>query len=132
MILVQKEDYEGRSGFEQLFEKPNKLCIWWDLDARIEWDDNPFTWDELCIALELKGGGSSQQALQTYQSWEKEKKRKFIVLYCKIKDQERENYRDCPTLSKEKIDIHNVGVREIELVVEALLFPNLKATILED
>lgn len=95
-------------------------CYAWN-EGKICWSSNPFTWNDVCIALEVKkeAGGSTGRIdtwnwNQGYEKLSKEKKKRFITLICKIKG------KPDITEKKEVKDI-KVTSKDIELTVNAIL-----------
>lgn len=97
-----------------------KQYLTWDqTEYPIQWDNNPYTWDEVFILLEVAqaaGGGGYQQA---YQKLDKEKKKKLIRLIAKVKGEE---------FKEEKYVQEDIEViaKDIELVVNEILVPKVK------
>lgn len=132
-VKVNPSDYQDRIGFGELFTGPDfSQCLAWDDDHRIEWNNNPFCWDEVCIVLELIGGGSAYDAYELYKNWEEEKKKQFVTLYIKVKEQQDHIYTHEKRMRKEKITTSDVTVEDIEFVVESVLRPMVSITLEEN
>lgn len=96
-------------------------CYAWN-EGKICWSDNPFTWNDVCLAIEVKkaAGGKSFDGIDTwdwnqgYEKLSKEKKKRFITLVCKIKGQSD---------ITEKKEVENIKItsKDIELTVNTIL-----------
>ncbi len=96
-----------------------KQYLTWDQTTYpIQWDNNPYTWDEVFILLEIAqaGGGGYGQA---YQKLEKEKKKKLIKLIAKVRGEE---------FKEEKYVNEDVDViaKDIEIVINEVLGAKVK------
>lgn len=122
-LKVNPATYQDNPDFSELFNPPNYTqCIAWDDTANICWDDNPFTWDEVCLVLELASGGAVNTQ-RAYEEWAEEKKRQFITVYVKVKGDDQHIYTHEHSETHEKITTSNVTIQDIELVVERVLRP---------
>lgn len=118
ILTVTRQEYAGRVGFERLFTAPDfKQCLCWDDDARVMWNENPFTWDEICLVLELLNGGGDPE--DVYDQWDEKKKKRFVTLYCKIKSQNADTYIEIPPITKEVVKTKSITFKELNEVIEA-------------
>jgi len=99
-----------------------QYLTWEQTEYDIQWNNNPYTWDEVFILLEIVeeilGGGVPSEA---YQKLEKEKKKRLITLIAKVRGEE---------FKEEKYvqeDI-KVIVKDIEIVAKEVLGIELKIT----
>ena len=92
-----------------------KYLTWDQTEYPIQWDNNPYTWDEVFVLIEVletvQGGGGYHDA---YKHLEPEKKKTLIKLIAKVKGEkfEEEKYK------QNKI---SVKVEDIELVIKEVL-----------
>lgn len=88
------------------------ICFTWDT-ANFLWNDNPYTWDDVCFAQELLAGHSD------ISGWSQEKKKRFIELYIKVKKQtEPEIFYGLRPLNKDS----NKEVKDIDISIENVSF----------
>ena len=106
-------------------------CVTWD-EADLQWNQTNLTWNDVCIALEVAGGGGiakvndqdlwgfedSDLWLQNYNKLDKAKKDRFIELVCMVKGED--GYAEEYSESKEKQDIE-ISVDDIKLTVKSIL-----------
>jgi hypothetical protein len=105
-------DYKGWPGFpdeDYIFGSYVK----WE-DAKFNWDENPYTWDEVRYVIILTSGKSSSQVYDTLKK-DKEERKRFIKLVCKVKG--IETYSGKKTIDE---DIA-ITVEDIKLVVKEVL-----------
>jgi hypothetical protein len=99
-----------------------QYLTWEQTQYDIQWNNNPYTWDEVFILLEiieeLGGFGGPEVG---YQKLDKEKKKKLITLIAKVRGEEfkEEAYKN--------EDI-KVIVKDIEIVAKEVLGIELKIT----
>lgn len=99
-----------------------KYLTWEQVEYDIEWSNNPYTWDEVFVLIELieeiQGLGGPEIG---YQKLGKEKKKKLITLIAKVRGEEfkEEAYKN--------EDI-KVIAKDIELVAKEVLGIDLKIT----
>ena len=88
--------------------------------ANFQWDDNPYTWDDCAITQEvvdvIQAGGSYQEVFK-----DKEKKKKFIKLICKVEGVE---YKETKEIKERQIRITDVA-----LVAKEVLGVDIKVEI---
>lgn len=87
-----------------------KFCYCW-VDADFNWNTNEFTWNDVCIVLDLaqKGGGYFDE----FQKLEKEEKEEFIKLILKVKGEK--------IVEKKKRKRYKVTATDVELTVKTVL-----------
>ena len=85
-------------------------------DADFLWNDNPYTWDEVELVVEVIDAGGGFDELT------KEKKKKFIELICKIKGIQvysgKKPVRDNIKITTKDIKLAAKEVLGIDLTVE--------------
>lgn len=59
------------------------VCIKWN-EAHILWNDNPYTWDDVCIAEEIVGSGIAGDWVGAYDKLDKRKKKRVIEVIAMI------------------------------------------------
>jgi hypothetical protein len=85
--------------------------IKWE-NADFKWNDNPYTWDEVLLVLELTKGGAGEEE---WPQWNEQKKNKFIKLILKV-------HGDTITESKKReIKQYKIKAKDIKLVVKEVL-----------
>lgn len=94
----------------------DKIPYKWNT-ANILWNNNPYTWDDVALILEVLGGGSDYQTIFR----DKEKKKKFIKLICKVEGVE---YKETKEIKKRQIRITDVA-----LVAKEVLGVDIKVEI---
>jgi hypothetical protein len=102
---------------------PQRIPFQWN-NANFTWNANnpfpnqsktPFTWDDCALIFELitsLNGGSPEDV------WDREKKKKFIKLFCKVQGKE---YKETKEIKNYKIRISDVA-----LVAKEVLGINIK------
>ena len=89
--------------------------IKWE-DANFLWNDNPYTWDEVELVVEVVSAGDSFEKLP------EKKKKKFIELVCKIKGikvySNKKPVRDNIKITAKDIKLAAKEVLGIDLTVE--------------
>ena len=90
--------------------------IKWE-DANFLWNNNPHTWDEVLLVLDVvqSGDGTAEGLLKVVDQLEPEKKKRFIKLVCKVKG--IETYSGQKTIR----DDIKVTTKDIELIVKEIL-----------
>ena len=101
------------------------VCYKWS-EANFCWGDNPYTWNEVCLAEEVLGAGSgdhiiSPNWLDAYDKLDDTKKREFITLICKVKKQDEESYYKKFNLKSEKYKNKKAFTMDIRMTVEDVL-----------
>lgn len=94
-----------------------KYLTWEQTEYPIQWDNNPYTWDEVFVLIEiLEGvqGGGHKDYHDAYKHLKPEKKKVVIKLIAKVKGQEfvEEKYK--------QEDI-KVTAEDIELIMKEVL-----------
>ena len=93
-----------------------KYLTWDQLEYLIQWDANPYTWDEVYVLIEVieEAGGLGGPLGPTYEKLPEEKKKKLIKLILKVKEEqiEEEKYK--------QTDI-KVIAKDIQLTAEKVL-----------
>jgi hypothetical protein len=76
----------------------------------------PFTWNDVALLIEIISGGPGGIA-QTFQ--DKEKKKRFITLWCKVKGYDE---------TKQTKEVKNVKItaHDVEMVIKEILGINVK------
>lgn len=92
-----------------------QYLTWEQTQYPIQWDNNPYTWEEVFVLIEIAeqiGGGGNYQ--DVYKHLEPKKKKVLIKLIAKVKGEEfvEEKYK--------QEDI-NVTAQDIELVLKEVL-----------
>ena len=96
--------------------------ITWE-NANINWDSNPHTWDDVKFLEEIATGvASGEEILSVVEKLEKEKKKRFIKLVCKVKGIEtysgQKTIRDDIEITAEDCEMVIKEVLGIDLTVE--------------
>ena len=97
-----------------------KQYLTWDQTTYpIQWDNNPYTWDEVFILLEVAQVSGGHGYGYGYQKLEKEKKKKLIKLIAKVRGEE---------FKEEKYVNEDVDViaKDIEIVINEVLGAKVK------
>ena len=84
----------------------------------VEWGNNPYTWGDVKLALELVGGGSPTKRkarLDKLLQKEPEKKKRLIHLICRVKGEKV--YDE----TKEAIEDVNIKIEDVDMVVNEIL-----------
>ena len=87
--------------------------------ANFTFNSNPYTWDDCALIIEILQGGGS--APVEYIKKDKEKKKKFIKLLCKVEGVEYEE-------TKEVIN-RQIRITDVELVAKEVLGIDIKVKI---
>lgn len=98
-----------------------KQYLAWDQTLnQIQWDNNPYTWDEVFILLEViqqaAGGGNYGHA---YQRLDQKKKKKLIKLIAQVRGDE---FKEEKYVSEDV----NVIAKDIEIVINEVLGAKVK------
>lgn len=118
--------------------KDNKLvdCFHWDEGSAYDephskipkdvglicWDNNPFCWDDVCLALEAGRLVEEWDGwLDGYKKLEKKKKKRFIRLIAKVKSQTLGGVLPVSDESKLIQDDIEVTADDVKLVIERVL-----------
>jgi hypothetical protein len=93
-------------------------CFTWDT-ADFTFDNNIYTWDDVCFVLSISGGTDDLSA------WDEQKRKKFISVYIKVKAQQEPGYLydwRIPEKSK-SIEPKNIRItaEDVKLVIENVL-----------
>jgi hypothetical protein len=94
-----------------------KYLTWEQTEYPIQWDNNPYTWDEVFVLIEVAdaiGGGGGYTPHDAYKHLEEKKKKVVIKLIAKVKGVE---YNE----EKFKQDDIKVTAEDIELVLKEVL-----------
>jgi len=100
-----------------------KYLTWDQLEYLIQWDSNPYTWDEVYVLIEVieEAGGLGGPIGPAYEKLPEEKKRKLIKLIVKVKGEkiEEEKYmqNDIKVIAKD-IQLTAKEVLGIEIKVD--------------
>lgn len=86
-------------------------CLTWD-EVDYLWNDNPFTWDDVCLVIKATDGGHSSKYKDRLSD---DEQKQFIKLVCKVKG--IETYSGQKTIDT---DIE-VNVEDIKLVTKKVL-----------
>jgi hypothetical protein len=95
-------------------------CYYWN-DGNINWSNNPFTWNEVCLSRTVFQGYKSDDYdpwAKSYDKLKEEDKKKFITLINKCQGTK---YK----VTKEVKDV-KISSKHIQLTVEAVLKPQIK------
>ena len=105
------------------------ICYKWN-NADVKWKDANFTWKEACLVIEIikSIGGPNTNIVKVYRSLPKRKKRDLITLITKISslDDDYANYRS--ELTKEKLPMVKVTVKDVEMLAKAVLGTKIEIT----
>lgn len=97
--------------------------IKWE-DANFLWNDNPYTWNEVRVIIEVaKEGGS---LIEKYEKLDEEDKKVFIEVMVKVKGNMEYS---SPHIYNEKKEVHDnikVTAKDVQLVVKEVLGINLE------
>tara|TARA_R110000851_G_scaffold98513_2_gene213178 strand:+ start:599 stop:916 length:318 start_codon:yes stop_codon:yes gene_type:complete len=96
-------------------------CHIWS-ESEETWSTADFTWNELCIAVGIIGGGGYSGQLSRLKKYSKEDQKTFIKLICKIKGEDYE-------LTKWFRPDIRVKVSDMEIVEKLLTKPEIKVFI---
>ena len=89
-------------------------CYTWG-DADFAWNLNEYTWNDVCLVVEVGGGGHTpNNPYANYKKLPQEKKEQFITLILRVKGE------DEITQKKSKKD-YKVTAEDIQLVVDVVL-----------
>lgn len=100
-----------------------KYLTWDQIEYLIQWDSNPYTWDEVYVLIEVieEAGGLGGPIGPAYEKLPEEKKRKLIKLIVKVKGEkiEEEKYmqNDIKVIAKD-IQLTAKEVLGIEIKVD--------------
>jgi hypothetical protein len=104
-----------------------KHLTWSQTEYPIVWSNNPYTWDDVSVVIEvvkaIGGGSGGMTSLHNWQKKEPEKKKKLIKLLCII---------DSDRYKEEKYVDPNVmlTIEAVKLLEEKVLKPlNIEVTI---
>ena len=103
-----------------------KRCYTWD-GADILWNDNPYTWDDVCLVIKLVGGSGDDPSLYNLT---KEEQTKFIKLYFKVKRQtEPDSWYKMRNMDSMEVELEDVEITadDIRMVVKNVL--NIKVEV---
>ena len=83
-------------------------------NANFAWNNNPYTWEDCALVEELAAalGGHGAAGVQKVLK-DKEKKKRFIKLLCKVKGVE---YKE-----EKEIKNHKIVISDVELVVNEVM-----------
>lgn len=92
----------------------SKQFLTWDQTTYpVQWDNNPYTWDDYALVLELaKAGGGGYDA--AYKAMPEDKKTKVIKLIAKVRNEEIE-------IEKYKKQDIKVIAKDIEITVNQMM-----------
>ena len=82
-------------------------------NANFAWNDNPYTWDDCALVEELAAAGGHGVAAVHKVLKDKEKKKRFIKLLCKVKGVEYEEQKE--------INNYKIVISDVELVVNEVM-----------
>ena len=89
--------------------------ITWN-EANFNWDNNPHTWDEVLLVIEVVkalGGGGVIEEDMPWTQFDDEKKKRLIKLICKVQGK---------TIREEKkIQNYKIKISDIKLLAEKVL-----------
>jgi hypothetical protein len=107
---------------------PDKIWLKWDDPSpasKIQWDNNPYTWDEVFILVQVEQALSSGVPGDTlWDSLDEKKKRKLIRLILKVKKE---------TITEEKYASQGINVilKDIRFAIKELLKIEVKVKVKE-
>lgn len=93
-----------------------KECLKWNDSRAGLWNTNSFTWEEVCIIIEIQqigGAGDFDHLYGTLNSQSKDKRRKIIKIVAKLEGKEFEQ-------SKKKNPNVKISVKDVEILVDKL------------
>ena len=97
--------------------------IKWE-DANFLWNDNPYTWNEVRVIIEVaKEGGS---LIEKYEKLDEEDKKVFIEVMVKVKGNMEYSSPHIYNEKKEVQDNIKVTAKDVQLVVKEVLGINLE------
>ncbi len=82
-------------------------------NANFAWNNNPYTWDDCALVEELVAAGGHGAAAVHKVLKDKEKKKRFIKLLCKVKGVEYEEQKE--------INNYKIVISDVELVVNEVM-----------
>ena len=96
-----------------------KYLEWDQTEYPIQWDNNPYLWEDVAILLEVLEGVGTVGPIETYKKLDEKKKKRLITLIAKVRGEEfkEEKY------VQEDID---VIIKDIEIVTKEVLGIDLK------
>lgn len=96
-----------------------KYLEWEQTEYQIQWDNNPYTWDDVAVLIEVLDQIGIGGPIEAYKKLDKEKKKRLITLIANVRGEEfkEEKY------VQEDID---VIVKDIEIVAKEVLGIELK------
>ena len=64
----------------------SKTKIKWEQDEKIQWDDNPFKWNDVFVLIQaaVAVGGGSASFDEITRDFSKEDKKKLVKIVCKV------------------------------------------------
>lgn len=93
-----------------------KYLTWDQIEYLIQWDSNPYTWDEVYVLIEVieEAGGLGGPIGPAYEKLPEEKKKKLIKLILKVKGEK---------IEEEKYKQNNIKViaKDIEVTAQKVL-----------
>mgnify|MGYP003146542809 CR=1 FL=1 len=97
--------------------------IKWE-DANFLWNDNPYTWNEVRVIIEVaKGGGS---LVEKYERLDEEDKKVFIEVMVKVKGNMEYSSSHIYNEKKEVHDNIKVTAEDVQLVIKEVVGINLE------
>ncbi len=97
-----------------------KQYLTWDQTTYpIQWDNNPYTWDEVFVLIEVAQAGGGGNYGQAYQRLEKKKKKTLIKLIARVRGEEFEE-------EKYKQEDITVIAKDIEIVINEVLLKKVQ------
>lgn len=102
-----------------------KYLTWEQTEYPIQWDNNPYTWDEVFVLIEvlegIRSGGGNYNPHDAYKHLKPEKKRVLVKLIATVKgeDHQQEKYKqDDITITAEDIQLVASKVLNIQVNIE--------------
>lgn len=89
-------------------------CFTWS-EADFTWIGNEYTWNEVCITLQVFDGGGKSDYYDNYKKLPEKDKEVFIKLILKIKD------KTITQQKKKKPKKYKVTAKDVRLVVNTVL-----------
>lgn len=98
-------------------------CFTWS-EADFTWIGSEYTWNEVCLAVAVTDTGrpGGLPSLSSYEKLPRKEKDKFITLLLKIKNTD-------DIIQKKRKRSYKVTAKDVELVVNTVLKPNLEVQI---
>lgn len=96
-----------------------QYLVWEQTEHDIQWDNNPYTWDDVAIIIEVLESMGAAGPIEGYKKLDKQKKKRLIKLIANVRG---EQFKEEKYIN-EDID---VIVKDIEIVAKEVLGIEIK------